>query len=139
MGKNAIKRGSRKAARIEQRRAEGIALASARNIRMLPLKVRRVVDLIRGKDYREALDILNFTPAIAAEPVRKVLESAAANAENNLSIDADRLFVKTCFVDSGFSFKRMHPTTMGRERVIRRRPSHITVSLAERPRKTARG
>lgn len=131
---NSTIRGSRKAARVEQRRAEGIAVASARNIRIAPLKVRRVVNLIRGKNYEEAVNILNFTAAAAAEPVRKVLESAAANAENNLSLETDRLFVKVVFVDEGFSFKRMHPTTMGRARVVKRRSSHITVQVAERPR-----
>ncbi|MHB9133408.1 MAG: 50S ribosomal protein L22 [Armatimonadota bacterium] len=137
MGKNAQERGSRKAARIEQRRVEGIALASARNIRMSPLKVRRVIDLIRGKDYQEAVDILNFTPNIAAEPIRKVVKSAAANAENNLSLEPERLYIKACFVDGGFTFKRIHPTTMGRVRHIARRTSHITVQLAERPRRRA--
>jgi large subunit ribosomal protein L22 len=134
MGKNAQERGSRRATRIAQRKAEGVAVAIAKNIRMSPLKVRRVIDLIRGKDYAEAVAILNFTPNIAAEPIRKVLQSAAANAENNLSLDSDRLFVKACFVDVGFIFKRMHPTTMGRARIIKRRSSHITVQLAERPR-----
>lgn len=138
MGKNAQERGSRKKARIEQRRAEGLAVAVARNIRMSPLKVRRVVDLIRGKDVQEALAILDFTPNIAVEPVRKVVISARANADSNLSLNLDRLFVKTCFVDAGFTFKRMHPTTMGRARVIKRRTSHITVQLAERPRERAR-
>lgn len=137
MGKNAQQRGSRKAARIAQRQAEGVAIASARNIRMSPLKVRRVIDLIRGKDYQEAVAILNFTPNIAAEPIRKVVLSAAANAENNLSLEPERLFVKACFVDNGFSFKRMHPTTMGRARIIRKRTSHITVQLAEHPRNRA--
>jgi len=139
MGKNAQERGSRRATRIAQRKAEGVAVAVAKNIRMSPLKVRRVIDLIRGKDYEEAVAILNFTPNIAAEPIRKVLQSAAANAENNLSLDTDRLFIKACFVDVGISFKRMHPTTMGRARIIKRRSSHITVQVAERPRvRTAR-
>jgi large subunit ribosomal protein L22 len=137
MGKNAQQRGSRKATRIAQRKAENTAIASAKNIRMSPTKVRHVIDLIRGKDYPEALAILNFTPNIASEPIIKVVQSAAANAENNLSLDADRLFVKTCFVDGGFTFKRMHPTTMGRSRIIRKRTSHITVQLAERPRSRA--
>ena len=134
MGKNAQERGSRRAARIAQRKAEGVTFAVAKNVRMSPLKVRRVIDLIRGKDYDEAVTILNFTPNLAAEPIRKVLLSAAANAEHNLSLDIDRLFVKSCYVDEGLSFKRMHPTTMGRARIIRRRCSHITVQLAERPR-----
>jgi len=134
MGKNAQARGSRKAARIALRKAEGLAVATARQIRMTPTKVRRVIDLIRGKDYSEAISILQFTPHIAVEPVLKVLQSAAANAENNMSLDPERLYVKCCFVDGGFTFKRMHPTTMGRARVIRKRTSHITVQLAERPR-----
>jgi large subunit ribosomal protein L22 len=139
MGKNAQERGSRKASRIAQRKAEGLAVATARNIRMSPLKVRRVINLIRGKNYLDAIDILNFTPNIASEPIIKVVKSAAANAETNLSLDTDRLFVKVCFVDEGFTFKRIHPTTMGRTRLIKRRSSHITVQLAERPRvRTAR-
>lgn len=137
MGKNQQLRGSRKAARIEQRRAEGIAVAVARNIRIAPLKVRRVVDLIRGKDYLNAVDILNFTRVLAAVPVRKVVESAGANAETNLGLDKERLFVKTAFVDEGLTFKRMHPTTMGRARIIKKRSSHITVEVAERPRAQA--
>jgi large subunit ribosomal protein L22 len=131
---NSSLRGKRKKARVAQRRAEGIAIAVARNIRIAPLKVRRVVNLIRGKDYEEAVAILNFTPNAAAEPIRKALQSAAANADTNLGIKQERLFVKTCFVDAGMSFKRMHPTTMGRARIIRRRSSHITVHVAERPR-----
>jgi large subunit ribosomal protein L22 len=139
MGRNAQERGSRKKTRIEQRRAEGIALALARNIRVSPLKLRRIVDLIRGKDVEEALAILNFTPSPSVEPVRKVLLSAVANAENNLGLDreTDRLFVKTCFVDAGLTFKRMHPTTQGRARIIKRRSSHITVHVAERPQQRA--
>ena len=137
MGRNAQERGSRKKARIEQRRAEGIAMAIARNIRVSPLKMRRIVDLIRGKDFEEALAILNFTPSPSAEPVRKLLLSAVANADNNLGLDRDNLFVKTCFVDAAMSFKRMHPTTQGRARVIKRRSSHITIHVAERPRTRA--
>lgn len=134
MGRNAQERARRKTALKELRRAEGIAVAVARNIRVSPLKLRRIVDLIRGKDYSEALAIINFTSTPSAEPVRKVLQSAAANAENNMSLDPDRLYVKTCFVDEGMTLKRMHPTTMGRARVIKRRSSHITIRVAERPR-----
>lgn len=139
MGKNAQLRQSRKATRIAQRKAEGVALATARSIRMSPLKVRRVIDLIRGKDFADAMAILSFTPNIAAEPILKVVQSAAANAENNLSLDPERLYVKCCYVDGGFVFKRMNPTTMGRARVIRKRTSHITVQLAERPRMVRAG
>jgi large subunit ribosomal protein L22 len=139
MGKNSQRRGSRKAARTELRRAEGVAIAVARNIRIAPLKVRRVVDLIRGKDYVEAVNILHFTQVLAAVPVRKVLESAAANAAdpNQMGLDQERLYVKTACVDEGFTVKRMHPTTMGRARIIKKRSSHITVEVAERPRTRA--
>ena len=137
MGKNAQERAKRKKAIIDLRRAEGLAVAVARNIRVSPRKIRRVIDLIRGKGYQEAVNILNFTPTPATEPILKVLHSAAANADNNLSLDRDRLYVKTCFVDAGFSFKRMHPTTMGRARVIKRRSSHITIHVAEKERPRA--
>jgi len=139
MGRNAQERGSRKKARIEQRRAEGVALAVARNIRISPLKLRRIIDLIRNKDIEEALGALNFTPSPSVEPVRKVLLSAIANAENNLGLDreTDRLYVKTCYVDAGLTFKRMHPTTQGRARIIKRRSSHITIHVAERPQQRA--
>ena len=106
MGKNAQIRQKPKRTRIEQRKSEGIAFAVARNIRISPRKVRRVINLIRGKAYQEALAILNFTPTPATEPVRKVLQSAGANADHNLSLTIERLYVKTCFVDAGISFKR---------------------------------
>jgi large subunit ribosomal protein L22 len=140
MGKNDQERRRRKEAEKAQQRAEGLVTASARNIRIAPLKVRRVVDLIRGKDYADAVNILNFTQAGGAEPVRKVVQSAAANAEHNYGMDSERLYVRTICVDEGFTFKRMHPTTMGRARIIKKRSSHITVQLAERPRvRTAKG
>lgn len=135
MGINAQKRGSRKASRIAQRRVAKVAVATARNIRMSPLKVRHVIDLIRGKDFTEAVAILNFTPNIAAEPILKVINSAAANADINLSVEPTDLYVQSCYVDGGFTFKRMHPTTMGRARVIRKRTSHITIELAAHPSK----
>ena len=131
MGKNAKIRKENKVALQEQRKAEGLSRASAKNIRMSPRKVRHVIDLIRGKELQDAINILQFTPNIAAEPIRKVVESAAANAENNYNLDRERLYVKTCFVDNGFMFKRMHPTTQGRARIVKKRTSHITIELAE--------
>lgn len=136
MGINAQKRGSRKASRIEQRRVAKVAVATARNIRMTPLKVRHVIDLIRGKDFTEAVAILNFTPNIATEPILKLLNSAAANADLNLHEEPTNLYVQSCYVDGGFTFKRMHPTTMGRARIIRKRTSHITIQLAVYPSKS---
>jgi len=131
MGKNARIRKEAKVALKEQRKAEGLSRATAKNVRMSPRKARNVIDLIRGKELVEAINILSFTPKMAADPVRKVVESAAANAENNYNLDRDRLYIKSCFVDNGFMFKRMHPTTQGRARIVKKRTSHITVELAE--------
>jgi len=131
MGKNARIRKEAKVALKEQRKAEGLAKASAKNVRMSPRKARIVIDLIRGKELQDAINILSFTSKMAADPIRKVVESAAANAENNYNLDRDRLYVKSCYVDNGFMFKRMHPTTQGRARIVKKRTSHITIELAE--------
>ncbi len=87
--------------------------AIARYIRMSPYKVRRVLDQIRGRSYREALIILEFMPYRACEPVLKVLRSAAANAEHNEGIDRASLIVSTAFADQGPVFKRYQPRAQG--------------------------
>ena len=92
------------------------ALAQARYVRMTPMKVRRVVDLIRGMEAREALSVLQFAPQAASEPVAKVLASAVANAEHNQQLDADSLVVSVAYVDEGPTLKRFRP----RRRVISR-------------------
>ncbi len=114
------------------------ARAVAKFVRMSPRKVRHVIDLIRGKDLQEAVAILRFTPNIAAAAIGKVLASAAANAENNHSMDREALYVSTCFADGGPSMRRMRPGSIGRGGVIKRRTSHITVGVSEREELKAR-
>ncbi|MDD2444318.1 MAG: 50S ribosomal protein L22, partial [Desulfotomaculaceae bacterium] len=86
--------------------------AVSRYIRLSPRKVRQVVDLIRGKKIDEALAILKYTPKRASEVVTKVVKSAAANAENNLQMSKDELFVTACYVDQGPTYKRYRPRAM---------------------------
>ncbi|MBS3874022.1 MAG: 50S ribosomal protein L22 [Firmicutes bacterium] len=108
------------------------ARAIARNIRIAPRKARIVIDLIRGKSVAEAANILRFTPKVASEVIMKVMNSAAANAENNLQLDINKLYVKEAFVDSGSTLKRWHPRAQGRMYQILKRSCHITVVVKER-------
>ncbi|AEF38933.1 MULTISPECIES: 50S ribosomal protein L22 [Hoyosella] len=103
------------------------ARATARFVRVTPMKARRVVDLIRGRDAADALTVLKFAPQAASEPVAKVLASAVANAENNLSLDPRTLVVSEAYVDEGPTMKRFQPRAQGRAFRIRKRTSHITV------------
>ena len=103
--------------------------AVARYVRISPYKVRIVLDIIRGKGYREAVAILENTPKAASEPVKKVLMSAAANAENNQGLSKDNLYVAACFADQGPTLKRVMPRAQGRAFRILKRTSHITVVL----------
>lgn len=92
----------------------------------------RVADLIRGKKAGEAMVSLQFMPYRAAAPIRKVLRSAMANAEQkNASLDVEGLWISEIFVGQGPTLKRMLPRSMGRANVIKKRSSHITVCLAE--------
>ena len=103
--------------------------AVARYVRISPYKVRIVLDIIRGKGYKEAVAILENTPKAASEPVKKVLMSAAANAENNQGLSKDNLYVAACFADQGPTLKRVMPRAQGRAFRILKRTSHITVVL----------
>ena len=103
------------------------ARAQARYIRVTPMKARRVVDLIRGLPAAEAQAIIRIGPWAATEPVGKVLDSAIANATNNVGLDADSLFVKEARVDEGPTMKRFRPRAQGRAYRIRKRTSHITI------------
>ncbi|MBC7880392.1 MAG: 50S ribosomal protein L22 [Anaerolineae bacterium] len=105
--------------------------AVARFIRMSPFKVRRILDQIRGRSYGDALIILQFLPHAATDPIKKVLESAAANAENNFNLDRRNLVVSTAFADGGPTLKRFRAGDRGRARPVRKRTSHITVAVAE--------
>ena len=106
-----------------------VARATARFVRVTPMKARRVVDLIRYLPTDEALALLRFAPQSASEPVAKVLASAMANAENNLSLDPDTLWVSAAFVDEGPTLKRFRPRALGRATQIRKRTSHMTILL----------
>ena len=109
------------------------AIARARYVRATPMKVRRVIDLIRGRSASDALAVLQFAPQAASEPVAKVLASAMANAENNLDLDPSTLVVATAFVDEGATLKRFQPRAQGRAFRIRKRTSHITVIVESLP------
>lgn len=104
--------------------------AIARYIRMSPFKVRRVLDQIRGRTYREALIILEFMPYKACEPVTKVLRSAVANAEHNSGLDPTTLVVSKAYADGGPGLRRYRPRAQGRAYQIRKPTCHITVAVA---------
>ncbi|MAM87666.1 MULTISPECIES: 50S ribosomal protein L22 [Allohahella] len=99
--------------------------------RLSAQKARLVADLIRGKGVEEALDVLTFSPKKAAHIVKKVLESAIANAEHNEGLDVDELKVSTVFVDEGPVMKRIKPRAKGRADRILKRTCHITIKVAE--------
>ncbi len=103
-----------------------------RYVRISPRKARKVVDLIRGKGVEEATSLLMLSPKKSARIVKKVLDSAIANANANYSMDVDNLFVKRAFVDEGATMKRFMPRAMGRATQILKRTSHITIVLDEK-------
>ena len=111
------------------------AKAQARFVRVTPQKARRVVDLIRGKRAEEAVATLKFAPQAAGETVRKVVESAIANARvkadrANQAFDVSTLVVQAAYVDEGPTLKRFRPRAQGRAAQILKRTSHITVIVA---------
>jgi large subunit ribosomal protein L22 len=105
--------------------------AKLRYLRVSPRKTRLVVDLVRGKGVAEAINILTFTRRAACEPVRKLIESAIANAEDQ-DANVDELYVDRIFVDEGPTLRRFRPRAQGRATRINKRTSHITCELAER-------
>lgn len=106
--------------------------AVAKYIGMSAHKARLVVDLVRGLGVDEALTLLRFTPKAAAKEVSKVIASAAANADENLGISSEDLYVAHIMADEGPTLKRGHPGARGRFKPVLKRSSHITVILAER-------
>ena len=103
------------------------ARATAKFVRVTPMKALRVIDTIRGKSVEDALAILRYAPQSASEPIAKVVASAAANAENNFGLDPNTLVVSEAFADEGPTLKRFQPRAQGRAFQIRKRTSHITV------------
>jgi large subunit ribosomal protein L22 len=108
------------------------AKASLNYARISCRKVKIVLDIIKNKPVAEALAILKHTPKAASELVYKLVASAAANAENNLGMSKDNLFVAACFADQGPTLKRVMPRAQGRAFRILKRTSHITVVLDAR-------
>ncbi len=106
--------------------------ATAKYIRISPYKVRAVLDLIRGKDYRQAVGILENLNKSSSEPILKVLKSAGANAENNQGMNTDALYVAVCYADQGPTLKRYIPKAHGRAGGLLKRTSHITIVLDEK-------
>jgi large subunit ribosomal protein L22 len=105
--------------------------AKAKYIRMSPRKVRAVADVIRGLNLSEAFDQLQFTQKHAVKPITKLLKSAMANADHNLEIKEDNLYIKAITVGEGPTLKRWKPRARGRATPIRKRTSHIELILAE--------
>ena len=105
--------------------------AKAKFIRQSPYKVRRVLDLVRGLPVDDARDILEYTNRRAAPTIRKVLDSAVANAEHNFALDAEELVVAEAYADEGPTLKRWRPRARGRATRINKRTSHITIVVAD--------
>lgn len=106
--------------------------AEAKYIRIAPRKVDIVLKLIRNKPVGYAMAVLENTPKIACEDLKKLLKSAIANAENNLNMDVSRLYVAECYVGQGPTLKRIRPRAQGRAFRINKRTSHVTMVLQER-------
>ena len=109
----------------EQNVREGRAVAKW--LRVSPIKTRRAVDIIRGKDLLEARRVLAFTPLRGARLVSKVLESAVANATHNFDLPEDRLYVHRATVDEGLRIKRWNPRAYGRANRITKPTAHVTI------------
>jgi large subunit ribosomal protein L22 len=116
--------------------------ATSRYVRVAPNKVRQVVSHIRGLRIDDARRLLAVSPKGVAEQVLKTLNSAVANAENNFELDADDLYVTAAVIDEGPHLRRFQPRAMGRAYEIRKRTSHITISVGTEnvapPRRNAR-
>lgn len=108
------------------------ARAIAKEVRIVPRKARLVIDLIRGKSVKEADVILKNLNKESARVIRKVLISATANAENNLKLDKDNLYVKEAFINEGRTLKRMRFGSRGHVEPIKKRTSHVTVVVSDR-------
>ncbi len=108
------------------------AKARLSNCRISPRKVKIVLDLIRNQPLEKAQAILKYTNKAACEPVLKLVNSAAANAENNFNMDKDSLYVAECYVTPGPTLKRIRPRARGSAYRVLKRTSHINVVLKER-------
>ncbi|MBR0156940.1 MAG: 50S ribosomal protein L22 [Clostridia bacterium] len=123
---------SKEKAAERRENAEKRPHATAKYIRISSRKVKVVIDLIRGKSVDEAEAILMYTPKAASEPTLKLLRSAIANAENNLDMDRETLYVAEVFANQGPTLRRYRPRSRGSASRIRKRTSHITIILDEK-------
>lgn len=105
--------------------------AVSKYVRISPRKARGVMEQVRGKKVEEALNILSVAPHKGARFLKKVIDSAVANAEQNTNMDVDNLYIKRVFADDGPTLKRFRPRALGRATRIRKRTSHLTVVLDE--------
>lgn len=108
------------------------AKAILKKIRLVPRRARMTIDLIRYKNVDEAIAILNNTNNKSARIILKVLNSAIANAENNLELNREKLYVKEANINEGPTLKRMKPRARGSADVIFKRTSHVTIIVSER-------
>lgn len=115
------------------------ATVKLRNLRITARKTRQIADLIRGKKVLEAEALLYFAVRKSAEPILKLLKSAAASAKNNFKADKENLYVSKITVDEGPTLKRWHPMSRGRAYPIMKRTSHITLVLSEIEKKEPSG
>lgn len=106
--------------------------ATLKNARVSTQKACFVLDAIRGKDIKVALGIVAYSPRYASHLIKKLLDSAVANAKNNNQMEEDKLYVAECFANNATIMKRIHPRAQGRAYSIYKRNSHITVILDER-------
>ena len=107
------------------------AHARMNHVRQSPYKVRRVLDLVRGMPVDDAEDVLTHTQRRASDAILKCLRSAIANAEHNMALDRDELFIAEAYADEGPTLKRWRPRARGRATRIRKRTSHITIVVAD--------
>lgn len=106
--------------------------AQLNNLRIAPRKVRAVVSLLKGKTVNEALNQIDFMMKRSSLPLKKLIESAVANAENNFQMVRDNLYIKSFFVDEGMKLRRFMPRAMGRATTIHKKTSHIQLVLGEK-------
>ena len=106
-----------------------VVKAKSKYVRQSPYKVRLVLNLIRGLEVNEALNVLTYTKRKAADEIKQVLESAIANAETNLGVNSSSLFISKAIADEGPTLKRFRPRARGRAGRINKRTSHLTIEL----------
>ena len=129
MAEKAKSKGASTAKKEGAEAAPVIVRASARYVRVAPRKARLVADQVRGLQIEKARALLQFSPRNAARDIRKLIDSAAANAENNFDLVSDEMTVAEITVDEGPTLRRYRPRALGRATTINKRTSHISVAL----------